>query len=127
MKMKSISGFVLYVKDTAKTLEFYDKLGFRFDKRDPDHLSMRLNWFWVDFHPQDKEDIPEFQQEATLEPKGAGIFIYISVDDVDEFYEDVKEKGLEPASEPHDYPWGNREFMLRDPDGYKLVFFKKKK
>lgn len=123
--MQSVSGIVCYVKDTGKTAEFYEKLGFVFEKREPDHISIRLNQFWMDFHPQDKEDKPEFQQEAHLENKGAGMFLYISVEDVDTFYKDILEKGLKPSSEPRDWPWGNREFVLRDPDGYKLVFFKK--
>jgi catechol 2,3-dioxygenase-like lactoylglutathione lyase family enzyme len=127
MKMKSIAGIVNYVADTKKTAEFYEALGFTITKREPDHLSIRLNWFWIDFHPQDKEDIPQFQKEALAENKGGGTFLYISVDDVDEFYQDVLAKGLKPSSDPQDYPWGNREFMLRDPDGYKLVFFQKKK
>lgn len=123
--MKSVAGIVFYVKDTSKTADFYEKLGFTIDKREPDHLSVRLNWFWMDFHSQDKEDKPEFQKEATLEHKGAGLFLYISVDDVDEFYGGLIAKGLKPSSEPRDWPWGNREFIIHDPDGYKLVFFKK--
>jgi catechol 2,3-dioxygenase-like lactoylglutathione lyase family enzyme len=125
MKLKSVAGLVCYVKDTAKTAEFYDALGFHFDKREPDHLSIRLNWFWIDFHSQDKEDKLEFQKEANLKNKGAGLFLYISVDDVDEFYEGVLAKGLKPSSQPRNWPWGNREFALRDPDGYKLIFFKR--
>jgi catechol 2,3-dioxygenase-like lactoylglutathione lyase family enzyme len=125
MRMKSVAGIVSYVKDTSKTAEFYEKLGFIFTKREPDHVSIRLNWFWIDFHPQDKEDKPAFQKEATTDPKGAGTFLYISVDHVDEFYEGLLAKGLKPSSEPRDWPWGNREFIIRDPDGYKLVFFQK--
>jgi len=127
MKMKSVSGLVCYVKDTAATAEFYETLGFDFYKREPDHISIHLNWFWIDFHPQDKENKPDFQQEANLESKGAGLFIYISVENVDEFYEGVLAKGLTPSSQPRDWPWGNREFALRDPDGYKLVFFQRLK
>jgi catechol 2,3-dioxygenase-like lactoylglutathione lyase family enzyme len=125
MKMKSIAGIVCYVKDTARTAKFYEALGFTVTKNEPGHLSIRLNWFWVDFHPQDKEDKPEFQQEANLDHKGAGLFLYVNVEDVDEFYKGVLAKGLKPSSEPKDWEWGNREFILRDPDGYKLVFFKK--
>jgi hypothetical protein len=33
---------------------------------------------------------------------------------------------LKPEDVPKDIPQGRREFMLRDPDGYKLVFFTKK-
>lgn len=51
MKMKSVSGIVCYVKDINKTAKFYEALGFKFDKREPDHISIRLNWFWIDFHP----------------------------------------------------------------------------
>lgn len=125
-KMKSVSGSVFYVKDLAKTIAFYAALGFQCDDHDEDYLSIRLNWFWMDFHPQDKEDKPEFQKEANLTNKGAGQFLYISVDDVDVFYAELVAKGLTPSSEPRDWPWGNREFIIRDPDGYKIVFFKKK-
>jgi len=127
MKLKSVSGIVCYIKDIDKTAEFYKQLGFIIDKHEPDYLSIRSNWFWIDFHPQDKEDKPDFQKEANLENKGAGLFLYLSVDDVDEFYQGVLGKGLKPSSEPRDWPWGNREFVIRDPDGYKLVFFKKLK
>ncbi|MBI3486170.1 VOC family protein [Candidatus Daviesbacteria bacterium] len=126
MKLKSVAGIVCYVKNIQKTAKFYEALGFQFEKREPDHVSIRLNWFWIDFHPQDKEDKPEFQKEANLSNKGVGLFLYISVEDVDEFYEALLAKGLKPSSRPRDFYWGNREFMIRDPDGYKLVFFKRK-
>lgn len=125
MKMKSVAGIVCYVKDIDKTAKFYEALGFQFDKRGPDHVSVRLNWFWIDFHPQDNEDKPEFQKEANLVNKGAGLFLYISVENVDDFCKGLLLKGLKPSSEPRDWPWGNREFVIRDPDGYKLVFFKR--
>ncbi len=85
-----------------------------------------MNWFWIDFIAIDKEDKPEFQKEAHLDNKGAGLYLYISVDNVDDFYNDLVAKGFKPKSEPRDWPSGNREFVMRDPDGYKLVFFKRK-
>lgn len=126
MKMSSVAGIVSYVKNIDTTAKFYENLGFIITKNEPEHLSIRLNRFWIDFHPQDKEDKPEFQKEANLQNKGAGTFLYIKVENVDEFYSGVLEKDLEPSSEPKDWPWGNREFILRDPDGYKLIFFQKK-
>src|SRR6185295_6682486 len=113
------------VKDIKKTAKFYKALGFKIETNKSDHLSIRLNWFWMDFHPESKEDKPEFQKEANLKNKGAGLFLYISVDDVDAFYKRIRSKGLKPSSTPRDWPWGNREFAIRDPDGYRLVFFKK--
>ena len=87
MKIKSVSGLVCYVKDTKKTAAFYDALGFTFTKREPDHISIDIEGFWIDFHPQDKEDKPEFQKEANLSNKGAGLFLYLQVNNVDEFPE----------------------------------------
>jgi catechol 2,3-dioxygenase-like lactoylglutathione lyase family enzyme len=123
MKMKSVAGLLFYVKDLQKTAEFYTKLGFLLDKKDEVSLKVRLNWFWLDFVDQAKA---EFDVESELSHKGSGVFTYISVENVDKFYQDLLAKGLKPSSEPHDWPWGNREFVLRDPDGYKLVFFKRK-
>jgi catechol 2,3-dioxygenase-like lactoylglutathione lyase family enzyme len=127
MKMNSISGLTCYVKDIAVTADFYEALGFRFGKRDASRLTIYLNWFWMEFVAQDEEDKSEFQKEATSDNKGAGMFVNVKVENVDEFYEGALAKGLTPSSEPRDWPWGRREFVLRDPDGYKLVFFQKSK
>jgi catechol 2,3-dioxygenase-like lactoylglutathione lyase family enzyme len=125
MKIKSVSGLVCYVKDLDKTTAFYESLGFQLKKREANRVTVNINWFWIDFVAIDQEDKPNFQKEVTSENKGAGIYTYISVDDVDEFYEGVVALGYKPSSEPKDWPWGNREFVLRDPDGYKLVIFKR--
>lgn len=116
-----------YARDIEKTAEFYLGLGFFKSEQNADHLSVRLNWFWMDFEKIDTEDKPGFKEEAQLPNKGAGIYIYLSVDNVDEFYDEIVKKGYKPSTKPVDQPWGNREFILRDPDGYKLVFFKKLK
>ena len=65
---------------------------------------------------------------SALEQNGnaAGVFIYISVKNVDEFYQGLLASGFNPVSEPVDSPASNREFLLLDPDGYQLVFFKRR-
>ena len=113
--MKSVAGIVCYVKDLDKTADFYEKLGFLFSKREPERVSVRLNWFWIDFHPQ-----------KTNNHSNDDTFTYISVEDVDEFYKYLLSKGIKGETEPIDQPWGNREFVVRDPDGNQLAFFKKK-
>ena len=125
MKIKSVAGFTCYVKNLNRTVKFYKALGFLFRKREPQHATAYSNWFWIDFLVIDKETRPEFRKEAKLKNKGGGVFIYLSVDNVDAFYKSLLAKGLKPASEPQDSPLGNREFVLRDPDGYKLVIFKR--
>lgn len=123
--MKSVAGFTCYVLDVNKTAEFYKKLGFIIVEQDDLHLKIRLNWFTIDFVSIKHEEKEEFKKDSDATNKGAGIYIDINVEDVDEFYKGVLKMGMKPSSEPRDWPWGNREFVLRDPDGYKLVFFKK--
>jgi len=127
--MNSISGLLFFVEDLDKTIEFYEKVGFQFAERtSPDSVTGRLNWFWIEFVSKDKAEPSVFQKEIDAdngEHVGAGLFVHISVQDVDDFYDGMLARGLKPSSKPKDFPWGRREFILRDPDGYKLVFFKK--
>lgn len=125
--MKAVSGVMCVVGELDTTVEFYEVLGFDFKKRTDDYAIGYVNWFWVEFVPKDKVEKSTFQEHAGLDvvDKGAGVFLHMSVDDVDAFYQMVVDTGLKLASEPKDFPWGRREFILIDPDGYKLVFFTK--
>lgn len=125
MKVNSISGITCYVSDIAGTAEFYETIGFRRGKEEPDRLTFYVNWFFVTFVAHDREDA-ESRSEADLPNKDSGLFVYVKVDDVDEYYKAVVSSGLKPAGEPQVRHSGNREFVLRDPDGYQLVFFEKK-
>ena len=49
--------------------------------------------------------------------------MYINVDDVDQKFLQLVALGLNPTTKPKDWDWGNREFILKDPDGYKLCFW----
>ena len=126
MKPNSISGVTCYVEDLAKTAEFYEAIGFRAGKQEPDRLTYYVNWFFVTFISQDREEDPELKREAELANKGSGLSIHVKVDDLDAYHDGAVSKGLKPASEPRARHGGGREFVLRDPDGYKLVFFEKK-
>jgi uncharacterized glyoxalase superfamily protein PhnB len=124
MKIKSVSGLTLSVKNLNKTAAFYEALGFDIRKRETDHITAYSNWFWIDFLAigKDKRAKPSI---GTTD-KGGSVLIYLSVDDVDGFHQDLLSRKLKPATKPQDQPWGNREFLLRDPDGYTLVIFKRK-
>lgn len=125
MKIKSVSGITCFVKDLARTARFYETLGFEVKKKDANHVAVYSNWFWIDFLTAAKEARPEYKKEAALSGKGGGLYIYLSVDDIDGFHKALLSKGIKPDGEPRDAS-GNREFVLRDPDGYKLVIFRRK-
>jgi catechol 2,3-dioxygenase-like lactoylglutathione lyase family enzyme len=126
MKMNSISGVTCLVNDLQKTTEFYEALGFRIGKQDQDHCTCYVNWFWIDFIAEDRTSTPEHQQDAQTSNRGAGQYLHIKVENADEFYTGVVEKGMKPDSTPQGKNTTGRSFILRDPDGYKLVFFEKK-
>jgi predicted enzyme related to lactoylglutathione lyase len=114
MKVNSISGITCYVEDLTRTAEFYETIGFRRGKEEADRLTFYVNWFFV-----------TFIAGGRVEHSGSGVATYVKVDDVDDYYNAVVSEGLQPAREPQ-LRDGNREFVLRDPDGYTLVFFEKK-
>jgi catechol 2,3-dioxygenase-like lactoylglutathione lyase family enzyme len=126
MKVNSISGISCYVSDLSRTAEFYEAIGFRRGKEEPGRVTFYVNWFFVTFLAGDLEEDAELKKEADLENRGAGLFTHIKVDDLDEYYSEVVSSGLKPEGEPRARQGGGREFVLRDPDGYKLVFFEKK-
>ncbi len=119
---KSISSLLFFVNDLEKTFEFYKTLGFDVEKSDG-MVKFRVNWFEMTFIDKEHSTFKSgFEGE-----KGRGMFVYIKVEDVDKFYKFVIEKGIKPSGEPKDWDWGNREFVIKDPDGYRLVFFNKVK
>lgn len=126
MKLNSISGVTCLVKDIATTAAFYDRLGFRIGKQDDNSLTCYVNWFWVEFVAEGQVSDLGQQQEAQLSNRGAGQYLHIKVENADEFYAGVLEKGMKPDGEPQGKRSTGRSFVLRDPDGYKLVFFEKK-
>jgi catechol 2,3-dioxygenase-like lactoylglutathione lyase family enzyme len=126
MKIKSVAGLTCYVKNLKKTIKFYETLGFETRKNETNHATLYSNWFWIDFLAIGKNERAEFTNGSDAGSKGAGLFLYLSVDNVDEFHAHLLANGLKPSTKPKDQPWGNREFILRDPDGYHLVIFKRK-
>jgi len=42
--------------------------------------------------------------------------------DLDRFAAEVQARGGALDQEPKDMPWGERQFMITDPDGFKLTF-----
>ena len=61
-------------------------------------------------HPSQK---PIFQSEFN----GKGVYLTIEVENVDEVYKQLKNKGIEMEIEIRDEPWGDRHFAIKDPNG----------
>jgi catechol 2,3-dioxygenase-like lactoylglutathione lyase family enzyme len=128
MKISSISSLTCVVKDLKRTIEFYEALGMRLGKQEEDRVTFYVNWFAMDFIAASQPINAEYQREALAMQAGtgAGIYIHIKVENADEFYEGVIGKGMTPDGKPEGKASTGRSFILRDPDGYKLVLFEKK-
>lgn len=61
------------------------------------------------------------EQPETMLRRGRGVHFFLTVSDVEEFYERLSTRGLYLAP-PKDEGWGGRFITLEDPDKYRLFF-----
>lgn len=118
--IKRLHSNLFLVRDVEKTAEFYKKLGFEVEAS-KDVARIKPDDFTFAFIDEESARI---YNDAGDEPRGLGIYTYVEVDDVDVHYEMIKANGVMPHTEPKSWPHGKREFVVKDPDGYKIVFYK---
>jgi uncharacterized glyoxalase superfamily protein PhnB len=110
------SRSVLAVRDLHASTEYYTRvLGF---SRDP---VAAAGWSFLT-----KDDFAVMLGECPGAKPAADLgdhsyFVYLYVDGLDQYYEEVAARGAEILSTPADKPWGLREFGLRTPDGHRLT------
>jgi uncharacterized glyoxalase superfamily protein PhnB len=113
MNAKSIAP-VFQVADLDASLKHYKEvLGFSEDFRVGDYAGLKLGQ--VALHLS-KHGAGEYAK-----PVGGSI-AYIFCDDVDGYFEQVKQKGAAIKYAPNDACYGMREFMLADLDGHHIAF-----
>ena len=49
-------------------------------------------------------------------------FVYVTVEGIDELYEELVGNGATLTQKLADKPWGMREFGVRTPDGHRIMF-----
>jgi hypothetical protein len=60
----------------------------------PGHgLTAYVNWFWITFRAEEAEERPEGTEEAYRANRGSGTYLYIKVEDIQQFYDGVQERG----------------------------------
>ena len=100
---------ILNVSDLRASMDYYvNVLGFRKD------------WDWGD--PPDFAGISRGDSSIMLCENGQGhpgTWLWIGVEDADEFYEEYKASGAIIRDDPINYPWAY-ELRVEDPDGHVL-------
>jgi catechol 2,3-dioxygenase-like lactoylglutathione lyase family enzyme len=65
------------------------------------------------------------QQSLFHKPfQGQGIYLTIETDDVDNVYNELKQKGVNINIDIRNEPWGDRHFAIQDPNGIGIDFVK---
>jgi catechol 2,3-dioxygenase-like lactoylglutathione lyase family enzyme len=111
--IQSISAITLATHDIARSVAFYQTLGFALKYGGPSAP-------FTSFHAG-----TGFLNLILAGPEhewswwGRAIF---HVDDVDAVYAKAVSEGLVPSFAPRDAPWGERYFHIVDPDGHELSF-----
>jgi predicted enzyme related to lactoylglutathione lyase len=116
MNIAGLDLLFLEVNSMEESLQFYGELlGFQITSHNPDAepplASLRAG----------KLKITLVQQLETMLRRGRGVNFFFGVDDVDEYYETLVERGAE-IKPPIDEGWGGRFITLQDPDKYRLFF-----
>jgi catechol 2,3-dioxygenase-like lactoylglutathione lyase family enzyme len=109
--IQHISAVTFAVRDMARSIEFYRKLGLElvYGGERAGFTSLRAGEALVNLSAS-----PGYEHTWW----GRAIF---RVDDVDAHHRALKAQGLAPES-PRDAPWGERFFHVIDPDGHELSF-----
>lgn len=118
-----VTSLVYWVKDNETSEKFYKKLGFRIKESNERHSVLALGDFEIILVSM--RDESEFAKDSMSEEKGKGAYLYIESENVNELYSNLLSRGITPSSEPRDWDWGNREFVVKDSDGYKICFWSK--
>jgi len=116
---------VLACKDLDKAIKFYtEQLGFKVVKEETEAdfvtLEFAENSIMLEKDKLMKDALPELKEELSGNKYGVGVTIFIHVDDADRRYRDIKAKGVQIFSKIETKPWGAREFVIKDPEGYLL-------
>lgn len=116
MNVSGLDLLVLEVNSIEESLAFYHGLlGFAINKHTPDSEPPMATV------QAGALKITLAQHLETMLKRGRGVNFFLGVDDVDEYFRELTEKGAE-VWPPADEGWGGRFITLQDPDKYRLFF-----
>jgi uncharacterized glyoxalase superfamily protein PhnB len=120
------------VKDMQKSLEFYTKtLGFMtMDKLvrkngQVAHASVGIDSPVLTLSPIDSVQTHQSKKELMENKLGVGVRFHFGMTGarkLDEYFIELKGKGIKVVNEPKTEFWGDRIFTVEDPNGYTLSF-----
>lgn len=110
----NLNQITVPVLDVETSIEFYKLLGLK--------LIVNSTNKYARFECPQGDSTFSLQKVDQL-PSGGGVWIYFEVENLDEIFMDLRNKGVEFLTEPTDQTWLWREVQLLDPDDNKLILF----
>lgn len=108
---------VLAVQDVVKSTRFYtDMLGFQRDPVDVKGWSFLSKDAFKLMLGECADELP------ATEVGNHSWFARVMVEGLEEYFSEVSARGVEVISKPADRAYGLREFVIRTPDGHRLMF-----
>lgn len=116
MTISGLDLLFLEVNNLEESVDFYrDLLGFELEKltqeSEPPMARFRAGNLTISLA----------QQPETMLRRGRGAHFFLGIDDVDEYYQQLKSRDAE-VQPPADEGWGGRFITLLDPDKYRFFF-----
>jgi lactoylglutathione lyase len=112
----------LFVTDMEKSIDFYTKvLGFERLKGSLNYVPVRSGSVVIGLGPA--KGLPKdhhFNPEVQSARRGLGAELVLEVDDIEAYFQKVKDSGHKILSPLRKRPWGATDFRIADPDGYYL-------
>jgi catechol 2,3-dioxygenase-like lactoylglutathione lyase family enzyme len=89
----------------------------------PEHLVLRRDDWEVIFVEEDAvaRNHPVLEERLATFPKGVGMSLHFTVEDLEGIYEAILEEELEVLYPLEVKPYGMKELWVFDPDGYLVV------
>lgn len=107
----------MFVRDVAASVRFYaEELGFDALRVEPDFAVLALGEAVIMLAHEG------LYGSALPVARGGGLDIRIMVPDVDEMYRRARDRGVRVVHEIGDRYYGLRDFIIGDPDGFRLRF-----
>ncbi|MGH7842678.1 MAG: VOC family protein [Candidatus Binataceae bacterium] len=124
--IKGIDNIGICTTDVARSVAFYQKLGFSEAYRNDRGVLMAAVAVHLFIFATRQNAPPPMGRELGLFGNPPGIdHISLAVADVDAFYSKLQAAGVEFAGPPEDQSWGARMVGLKDPDGNNLYLLQK--
>ena len=102
------------VLDVARSISFYKRLGLR--------LIVEALPHYARFECPEGGSTFSLHQVTVL-PARDGIWVYFEIADLDNYVQELIDKGVDFESLPEDKTWLWREARLKDPDGNQLILY----